>query len=79
MTKDMNQFMYDRWMDMPMLKDQWLTLPCGHVVSREHLRMAGGLCPVCEQNKDEEEFKTGYGRPDQPNLPQFPTNPRRDI
>jgi hypothetical protein len=63
--KDMNQFVYDRWMDMPMLKDQWLTLPCGHTVSREHLRIAGGVCPTCEQDKDVCE------------LGEFP--PRRDI
>jgi hypothetical protein len=62
---DMNQYMYERWMNISMLKDQWLELPCGHTVSRESLRMAGGICPVCEQDKDALEFG------------EFP--PRRDI
>lgn len=61
----MHELMYMRWMDMPIIKDQWLALPCGHTVSRESLRIAGGLCPVCEQDKDaaemsDEEFVAGF-------------------
>lgn len=36
---------------------QLIALPCGHTHSKDMLRISGGLCPTCEENKDWEEMK----------------------
>ncbi len=51
-----NDKLYDMWMDCARLRAEWIMMPCGHTVLRHNLSLAGGICPVCEMDKDQKEL-----------------------
>jgi hypothetical protein len=53
---DYNDRLYTMWMDCGRQQGRYMLMPCGHNISLESLRETGGICPVCEMDKDQEEL-----------------------
>lgn len=51
-----NDKLYNMWMDCGVQQGKYILMPCGHNISRDSLQLTGGLCPVCEMDKDQKEL-----------------------